>query len=396
MKRSNFVKRSNFRNFPNLRIVEDYYYYKKTKQGIDLIGSIDKRCNLSKQDERCDISFLFEFVSSGFPEKRNRIFREIVRRLRSYRRSRQQGQIISLPVPVSSGYTERVVNGGEVISTGLEVVLSAAIIEKEKFSWHTQLNYSKNVSRVNSLPDGVERLTLAYSRIYDSDNQTVWFQVEEGGRIGDMYGTGYLKNENGQFIIGNDGRFIPNNELQKLGNYNPDFMLGINNSLQYGQFDLGLLLDWRQGGILVSRTLALGGVGGQLIETVNRENDIIADGVVNVGTAETPVYEKNTTAIPAETYYRQFYDRNHEENNVYSASYLKLRQFSLGYTFNNFLSSNAQLNVSLIGRNLFAISEIPHFDPEQLAVQGNRFVNGVEDMSYATSRSYGIKLGLKF
>ena len=314
----------------------------------------------------------------------------------TYYHTSTDNQIISLPVPVSSGYTERVVNGGEVISTGLEVVLSAALIEKEKFSWHTQLNYSKNVSRVNSLPDGVERLTLAYSRIYDSDNQTVWFQVEEGGRIGDMYGTGYLKNENGQFIIGNDGRFIPNNELQKLGNYNPDFMLGINNSLQYGQFDLGLLLDWRQGGILVSRTLALGGVGGQLIETVNRESDIIADGVVNVGTAETPVYEKNTTAIPAETYYRQFYDRNHEENNVYSASYLKLRQFSLGYTFNNFLSSNAQLNISLIGRNLFAISEIPHFDPEQLAVQGNRFVNGVEDMSYATSRSYGIKLGLKF
>jgi len=56
----------------------------------------------------------------------------------------------------------------------------------------------------------------------------------------------------------------------------------------------------------------------------------------------------------------------------------------------------AQMRVSLIGRNLFAISEIPHFDPEQLAVQGQGFINGVEDMSYASTRSIGIKAGIQF
>jgi len=55
-----------------------------------------------------------------------------------------------------------------------------------------------------------------------------------------------------------------------------------------------------------------------------------------------------------------------------------------------------ELRVAFIGRNLFAISDIPHFDPEQLAVQGNRFVSGVEDMSYATTRSFGIRLGFDF
>jgi hypothetical protein len=54
------------------------------------------------------------------------------------------------------------------------------------------------------------------------------------------------------------------------------------------------------------------------------------------------------------------------------------------------------LKISLIGRNIFAFSEIPHFDPEQVAVQGQQFVSGVEDMSYATSRSIGIKLGVNF
>jgi hypothetical protein len=55
----------------------------------------------------------------------------------------------------------------------------------------------------------------------------------------------------------------------------------------------------------------------------------------------------------------------------------------------------ADLRVSLIGRNLFA-SEIPHFDPYSLTVQGQGFVNGVEDMSYASTRSIGIKAGINF
>ena len=54
------------------------------------------------------------------------------------------------------------------------------------------------------------------------------------------------------------------------------------------------------------------------------------------------------------------------------------------------------IDLALVGRNLFAISEIPHFDPEQLAVQGSGFVSGVEDMSYATTRSIGLKAGFNF
>ena len=165
---------------------------------------------------------------------------------------------------------------------------------------------------------------------------------------------------------------------------------------------MSFLFDWRQGGELVSRTRALGTVGGQLAKTANRPVEgIVPEGVVNTGTAENPQYVQNTTAVSAETYYRQFYDRNHEENNIYDASYLKLRQFSVGYTFNlkdGFLglSNGMDIDLSLVGRNLFAFSEIPHFDPEQLAVQGTGFVSGVEDMSYATTRSIGLKAGFNF
>ena len=271
------------------------------------------------------------------------------------------------------------------------------IVSNKLFSWFASLNFSRNLTTVEGLPEGIDRLTLAYSRIYDNVNQTVFYQVNEGGRIGDMYGTGYLKNGNGDFIISDDGLYIPDNSLQKLGNYNPNFMLGFSQSFSYKSLNINLVFDWRQGGILISRTLALAGVAGQLEETSDRpEAGIVAQGVINVGTDESPQYEPNSIAVSPEAYYRNFYDRNHEQNNTYNASYLKLRSFSLGYDVGEKLNWEHSFVVSLIGRNLFAISEIPHFDPEQLAVQGQQFVNGVEDMSYASSRSLGLKVDFKF
>ncbi len=320
----------------------------------------------------------------------------------TYYNALTKDQIISLPIGISSGYNQQVVNGGKVRTEGVEIIAGLTPIITDKFRWTTTFNFSKSVATVEDLPQDDGRLTLGLSRIYDSANQTVFFQVEEGGRVGDFYGTGYLKNENGDFILTDDGRYIADNNLQKLGNYNPDFMLGWNNQFSYGNWNLSFLFDWRQGGEIVSRTRALGNVGGQLAETAFRpEGGIIAQGVVNTGTAENPNYVPNTTAVTAESYYRQFYDRNHEENNIYDASYLKLRQFSVGYTFklnDGFigLKEGVDVNLSLVGRNLFAITENPHFDPEQLAVQGQSFVSGVEDMSYATTRSIGFKAGFNF
>lgn len=321
----------------------------------------------------------------------------------TYYNALTKNQIIALPVAISSGYTQRVVNGGAVRSKGWELSANVLPIVRPGFQWRALINFSRNIATIESLPQDIDRLTLAYSRVYDNVNQTVWFQVEEGGRIGDMYGTGYLRNENGDFVIDDNGNFIVDNDLKKLGNYNPDFMLGFTNGFKYKNIDLGFVFDWRHGGELVSRTLSLAAVGGQLKETEDRpENGIIANGVVNVGTEQDPVWAQNTTPISAESYYRQFYDRNHEENNVYDASYLKLREFSIGYTFKNkhagrgLLNSWQSIRIALIGRNLFAFSEIPHFDPEQLAVQGQQFVSGVEDMSYATARSIGLKLGYNY
>ena len=314
----------------------------------------------------------------------------------TYYNATTKDQIISLPIPISSGYNQQVINGGRVNTSGVEIILGGTPIRNKKFTWNTTFNFATNRSVIKDLPQNDGRLTLAYSRIYDSANQTVWFQVEEGGEIGDLYGTGYQKNVNEDFLIDDNGRFIADDNLKKIGNYNPDFTLGFSNSFSYKNWNGSILFDWRQGGEIVSRTRALGNVGGQLAETSFRPAEgIIAQGV-NVNTGQP-----NTVAVSAESYYRQFYDRNHEENNVYDASFLKLRQLSIGYTLNlseGFLGlkDTATMNFSVIGNNLFVWTENPHFDPEQIAVQGNGFVSGVEDMSYATTRSIGFKVGFNF
>ncbi len=318
----------------------------------------------------------------------------------TYYNSLTENQILSLPIAQSTGYEQQVINGGAVRSKGVEILMDFLPVRKKNFKWNSRFNLSHNKTRVETLPEGAEQITLGYNRVYDNVNQTAWFLVSEGSEVGDIWGTGYLKNEAGDFIIGDDGKFIVDNSLKLLGNANPDFILGWNNSFQFKAWTLAFGFDWRQGGEIVSRTQALAGVAGQLIETENRpEEGIVAEGVVNVGTIEAPIYEANAQAISAETYYRQFYDRNHEENNTLNASYLKLREFRLSYqipTNTRWFSWTKSASVSFVARNVWAYSAIKHFDPEQLAVQGTGFVRGVEDMSYATTRSLGLSFSLQF
>jgi hypothetical protein len=124
---------------------------------------------------------------------------------------------------------------------------------------------------------------------------------------------------------------------------------------------------------------------------------VVGDGMVNTGTNDNPSYVANTTAISANNYYGQYYDRDNEANALYDASYLKLREIRLSYALPQRLVQRlrfANIRVSLIAKNLAVFTENPHFDPELAAMQGRNFTFGVEDMSYPSSRSFGISLQL--
>lgn len=155
-----------------------------------------------------------------------------------------------------------------------------------------------------------------------------------------MYGTGFVQID-GQTLYNSNGLPVQDGTLRLLGNYNPDFTMGFNNSFSYKDFNLNILFDWRNGGTIVSRTKALGSTSGVLQETLEgRENGFTGDGVSNVGTPENLQYAPNTTSVPASQFYNNFYDRGNEASALYDASYVKLRQVSLYYNLSeNFVKS---------------------------------------------------------
>ena len=310
-------------------------------------------------------------------------------------------QIIGRPISTSSGFSNIIENGGEVRTRGLEASLKALMIEKGNFSWNLGVNFTKYISEVTELPEGVDQYVTGEASVFagSGGSNSVFYIARKGGRIGDMYGSGFQEFE-GQIIFGSNGLPIQDGKLRLLGNYNPDFFMGLTNQFRYKGIELGFVFDWRSGGTIVSRTKALGSTSGVLQETlVGRETGVIGEGVMNVGTAENPQYVTNTTSVPASTYYNNFYDRGNEASALYDASYLKLRQLSIYYDLPMAWVSQIgfqKVRVGFVGSNLLLFTENPHFDPELNALQGRNITYGVEDMSYPSTRSFGFSIKTEF
>jgi TonB-linked SusC/RagA family outer membrane protein len=310
-------------------------------------------------------------------------------------------QIISRPISPTSGFSNFNVNGGEVRTRGFEAAISGEIIQSQDFSWKSSVNFSTYESVVTELPEGVTQFVTGTADVFGGSggSNSVFYIARTGGKVGDMYGTGFVQVD-GQTLYNSNGLPVQDGTLRLLGNYNPDFNVGFNNSFSYKNFNLNILFDWRQGGTIVSRTKALGSTSGVLKETLEgRENGVVGEGVTNAGTPENPQYVPNTTSVPASQFYNNFYDRGNEASALYNASYVKLRQASLYYNLSEgFVKSIGfqSIKLGLVGSNLLLFTENPHFDPELNAVQNRDIIYGVEDMSYPSTRSFGMSLKTQF
>lgn len=312
----------------------------------------------------------------------------------TYYDGRTKNQIIPISTDISSGYTSKLINAGEVRNYGWEGILNVIPVRSENFSWNTMFNYSRNRSEVTDL-GGVD-YTL-------TSRNGVFIQAREGGSISALYGRGFQRVEDesspffGQMIINDNGIPIRTDDLVYQGDYAPDFTLGIQNSFKYKAFDLGFLFDIREGGTIVSFTKTIGSTSGQLKETlVGRETGIVAEGVVETAPG---VYTPNTTNVDARTYNNRYYERDNVEAAKYDASYTKLREITLGYSLPQKHVDRLPITaarISLTGRNLFLWTDNPHFDPETVAISGGTLQPGVENMSYPSTRTFTLNLQIDF
>ncbi len=323
-----------------------------------------------------------------------RLFQSRINLDATYYDGRTKNQIIPISTDISSGYTSKLINAGEVRNYGFEAILNLVPIRNDNFTWNSTFNFSRNRSEVTDL-GGVD-YTL-------TERNNVFIQAREGGSISAVYGRGFQRVEDpnseflGQLIIDSNGIPLRTDDLVYQGDYAPDYSLGILNSFKYKAFDLGFLFDIRQGGIVSSFTKIIGSTAGQLKETLEgRETGIVAEGVQETAPG---VYTPNTINVDARTYNNRYYERDNIEAAKYDASFTKLREVTLGYSLpQRFIDKLpfTKARFSLTGRNLVLWTDNPHFDPETAALAGGTLQPGIENMSYPSTKSYTFNLQIDF
>ncbi len=175
--------------------------------------------------------------------------------------------LLAKAMAYSSGYSTRVSNVGKLTNDGIEVSINAFPIKKKNFTWNAAVNYSKNKNVVSNIEGGYISLN-----VFGNDNSI----VANGYPLTTFYGTFYATDENGDWVLDNDGNpqlakgemidedgdgfpesykqlFDSNGQptgttLKKvLGKTNPDYIVSFNNTFKYKNLSLNINIEAVQG-----------------------------------------------------------------------------------------------------------------------------------------------------
>ena len=302
-------------------------------------------------------------------------------------------QIIETPIDPSSGYSTRIINAGKVSNKGIEIEVDGDIIKKENFGWSLFGNYTAFDTKIEELPIMAEDEPLVLSTIYGSRGTV---EARLGGRFGDMYGLGYLRDSDGNIIYTNG---LPEftEGLIYIGNANPRQKFGIGTRFNYKNVRLNVLFDGQFGGVGYSLTHAVLMEEGKLNKTIpGRYNGIIGNGVVE---NEDGTFSPNTTVVSASEYYFKHFNRDNIESNTFSTDFIKLREVRLDYTLPKDLLSRIhadRVTIGLYGRDLFMLTNWPAFDPEFGSLNASGIERGAEIAQFPSTRNFGVNLSFSF
>lgn len=361
----------------------------------------------------------------------------------TYYEVENRNQIIrNIPIAASSGFDRININAGLISSRGWELGLGFTPFQTTALRWDINTNFTWNRTRLDALSDGIDIL-----RFWSDAKGGAWTYV--GDDIGDIYDAQVLKVEDpnspyfGYPILGGADfewqDISAENTRNKVGNYNPDFILGFQNQLSYKNWTLSFTVDWRKGGQFISQTFRYmaedastqywldnlinpeGRTGQELRDwLVANQDQYILNGFHIVGgpTAEYGGFPEDFSGVvvndgyfipgvvqlPDGTYIENLGDNNpipflpyivsypwqFASPSLFAADFVKLRELSLSYQMPNSvlqkLGNIRDLSLSLYTRNvvLWTKAKIA-IDPERAfqaeASSGNRgtqFKQGIE------------------
>jgi TonB-linked SusC/RagA family outer membrane protein len=345
-------------------------------------------------------------------------------------------QIMNIGVSRTTGFSTKTINAGDLQNQGVELQATFTPVTNKDFQWDINVNWSKNTSKVVELYGDMK-----YLQLYDLSWNALAYAFP-GKEYGTIFGYAIVREfakpvyydaeqkqlayfeYSGRPIVSRTGRYIRSGQRTPIGNIMPDWFGGVNNSFTYKNANLSFLVDFKKGGDIFSVTHMFGTYTGVLAETAatnaNGKNvrDALADGggvlidgavygkVKTDGTVQyidktgadsaTPV--ENSSYVAANLWGYDYYGKN--ELSTFDGSFVKLRELSAGYSFNNiaFLKKAGirDLNLAVVGRNLWIIHKnIPDVDPEVSASAGNTSV-GAETNAIPSTRSYGFNIKISF
>lgn len=308
----------------------------------------------------------------------------------TYYNTNTYNQFFKLPALAGDIYAFRYVNAGNIQNRGWEVTLDATPVLTPEFTWKTSFNFSTNKNKVLELHEELKEFVYGPT----SFSSSYAMKLVKGGSIGDIYGKAFVRDSEGKIVYETEGdsKGLPlvegDGNTVKVGNANPDFMMGWNHTLSYKGFSLYFLLDLRYGGDILSQTQAemdLYGVSEVTAEARDR-------GYVNLeGRQIKDVKGFYKNIVGGRAGVTEYY--------MYDATNLRLREVSLNYDFPKKWMQKTKvlqsLQLAFVARNLCFLYKKAPFDPDLVLSTGNDN-QGIEVFGMPTTRSLGFTVKCEF
>lgn len=320
--------------------------------------------------------------------------------------SKTHDLLMAIQTPTATGYSSRNANLGKTTNKGWELSIESRNIVTPKFSWTTNLTFAHNEQTVNDI--GSEKFVIAskspntgymmhgyvkgypLNALWGFRYGGVWKSVEEFERNAVTHGyvssgtiTNY-KNSLGlprYYDIDHDGT-LTQNDLVYLGNADPYLYGGLQNSIQIGRLNIGVYFTYSLGGKIYnwSELYMAGSYSTNQYRfmldawhpTRNPDSNLPRAGSVVVN-------------VPSDLH-------------VYDASFLRLKNATIGYTFDlrkkTRLLRDIQLSVS--GENLWLWKKYNGFDPDVSTESGSSTMRRVDMGAYPKARTIVFSIQVRY
>lgn len=288
-----------------------------------------------------------------------------------YRKETRDQIVDNVRASYGSGFILINLNGAETRSEGVELTVRGTPLQTQNLSWDVQANFTKNKSKVLAMPSQLPEYYSSDTWLYGNIRNGV------GAGVSTMAFSGlwYLRNQAGDILI-NPATGLPLRQANfTTSDYDrqPDFLVGLSNSLRWKRFSVSALLDIRKGGDVFNATEHYLTARGLSTRTLDRWEPRVVKGVLRDGKENSANPTPNTiVVVPAlnTDYYLGMSEELFIEKDI---NWVRMRDVTLSYALPGGFLGTRNASVYVTGTELFLITNYSGADP---IVNGNTAATG--------------------